>query len=302
MGDYQISDLKSYVGTVVEGVIALHATFRGLISADVQRVVGQLTGQGCLGVRKGRVEERVTVAGQHDFLGLEVECQHADVLLGYAGTVDDGVFDVLLFPHDGHHFGDDGFPCMVANEKVGLVGAALDDIGTLGRQLCFVWLGILEKFAIDQTLAVANQPYLTAQTAEDDGRGGKAVDRVGQQTTATEPPAGEDGAAAGSTGKSARYLDAETVAGGVGRHLFDALRHQLHGIAAVGAEAAEPLGTLRRGAVDDRDEVICHDDAVLAFPVWIFRDDGLFDDVHGEYPYTRKNTDAEPLFHGVTWH
>ena len=166
------------------------------------------------------------------------------MLFRYASPVDDSIFDVLLFVHDLHHLWDYGFAGTVVDEEVVLVGAAPDDVGALGSQYAFVRLGVFKKFAVDQALAVANHPDFTAQTTEDDGRGGKAVDRVGQQATAAKPAAREYGATTGSLGKGMRHLDAEAVASRVGRHLADALRHQFHGIAAIGAEAAELPGAL----------------------------------------------------------
>lgn len=43
------------------------------------------------------------------------------------------------------------------------------------HSLCFVGFGIVEKLVAHQTLAIAYHPDFTAQSAEDDDRGGETV-------------------------------------------------------------------------------------------------------------------------------
>ena len=70
--------------------------------------------------------------------------------------------------------------------------------------------------------------------------------------------------------------------GGLG-HLADITCRQVHGIATIGAKQAMAILGLRRTAVDDCYEVICYDDAVLAFLLWVLGDDCLFYNLHGNF-------------------
>ncbi len=75
-------------------------------------------------------------------------------------------------------------------------------------------------------------------------------------------------------------LDAELMARCVGRHLPDKTADDGHRIATI-RHAGTPLARgLRGGAVDDGNEVICDDDAVLAFLLGILRNEALLDDFH----------------------
>ena len=298
--DRQILYLKSYVGTVVERLIALHAALGGLKGTDVQRIVGELPGEGCLRGLEGGAEEGVAVGSQDDLLGLEVEGEDADMLLGDGCAVDDGVLDILLLVHDAYHVGDDGLAGGVVGEEGFGVGAAADDVGTAGCEDGFVGLGVVEELAVDHAEAVANHPYLAAQAAEDDGGGGQPVGGRGDVRLAVLPEAGEEVAAV-CLGHGGGEAGAAAVAGDVGRHGGDVPGYEAHGMAAVAVGAAVAAGALRRGAVDDGDEVICCDDAVLAFPVGVFRDDGLFDDLHGCCLYTRRSTAAGPPSRAGSW-
>ena len=96
--------------------------------------------------------------------------------------------------------------------------------------------------------------------------------------------------------------DAELVTGGVGRHVADVLRHELHGVASVAVGAAVAFCRLRRGTVNDGNKIVSDDDAVLAFPVLALRYDGLFDDLHGNCPYTRKSIAAGLPSRVASWH
>ena len=70
--------------------------------------------------------------------------------------------------------------------------------------------------------------------------------------------------------------------GGLG-HLADITCRQVHGIATIGAKQAMAILGLRRTAVDDSYEVICYDDAVLAFLLWVLVDDCLFYNLHAVF-------------------
>ena len=70
--------------------------------------------------------------------------------------------------------------------------------------------------------------------------------------------------------------------GGLG-HLADITCRQVHGIATIGAKQAMAILGLRRTAVDDSYEVICYDDAVLAFLLWVLGDDCLFYNLHAVF-------------------
>ena len=115
------------------------------------------------------MEEWVAVGGQHDLVWLEVEGKHADMLLWDAGSVDDGIVDILLLPHNTHHVGQYLLTCGVVDKILLRVGAVADDVGPSTSQLGFVRFRISEECVIDETLAVAHHPYLSAQSAIDDG-------------------------------------------------------------------------------------------------------------------------------------
>ena len=135
------------------------------------------------------------------------------------------------------------------------------------------------------SLTVAYHPYLAAQTAEDDTRGGETVfGMVGEMGKQVFDVAG----AYGGGGQRA-----ELVAGNVALHLADDGRDGEHGQLAVAVaktgECKSPptvamaaAGALRGGTVDDGDEVRGDDDSVLASPFRVFGDEGLFLDGHGE--------------------
>ena len=72
----------------------------------------------------------------------------------------------------------------------------------------------------------------------------------------------------------------ECVAADVFRGMTQIAADQLHTLAAVGTEEAVTKLTLGGAAVDDGNEVIGDDDSVLALSLWVFRYEGLFDDLH----------------------
>ena len=168
----QISSLKSYESSVIEGIVAWREAFRGLEFADVERVVLLLEGEATLGLLKRGAEKGIAVAGQHNLPRLEVEGDDRYFGLGDGEAVDDGIGDVLVL-HLLQHLRDDGGTGGVIGEDFVrrlTVGEQLVHVfsAVLGKGL-FVRLGILIEFATHKALAVAHEPYLTAQTAEDDG-------------------------------------------------------------------------------------------------------------------------------------
>ncbi len=70
------------------------------------------------------------------------------------------------------------------------------------------------------------------------------------------------------------------LAGGALRHVADIMANQLHRVASVAVEHAVTILRLRRRTVDDGNEVISDDDAVLAFLRGILWDKGLLDNFH----------------------
>ena len=96
------------------------------------------------------------------------------------------------------------------------------------------------------------------------------------------------------------YATEKALARRVLRHAANVAGDQLHGIAPIAAKKAVTMLRLRRGAIDDGYEIICDDDSVLAFHLWILRDEVLFDNLHERVCfYTRRNTRAEPVSHFV---
>ena len=87
--------------------------FRGLeVGTDVQRVAVALPAQAAFAFFERGTQEGVAVGGQHDFPGLEVEGEDADVVAGYGEPVEDAVADVLL-SHGLNHTRDDDGACRI---------------------------------------------------------------------------------------------------------------------------------------------------------------------------------------------
>ena len=116
---------------------------------------------------------------------MEVEGENAHLLLWNGEAVDHGVGLVLVL-HGLQHVGDDGGTGGVVDKEMlfGLV-AGLNDGGPLFGQLLFVGLGVVVVGVDDwclwrddapyEALAVAHHPYLAAQAAVDDARGGEPL-------------------------------------------------------------------------------------------------------------------------------
>ncbi len=280
--NHKILDGKSYVSAVIEGVVAWRETLCGLEFADVQRIVALLLCQALLALGEGGTEEGITVAGQHNLPGAEVEGDGDDLALRDGETIDDGIGDILIL-HLLKHLGDDGLAGCVMGKDVlsGLsCGQQFADLpgSHFGKDL-FVGFGILVELATDEALAVAHEPNLTAQAAVDDSRGSHAFLGVLLQA---RHDVGLTGAPEGDIvlADSGRHAETELMAGGVGGHLADVLGDGPHGIAPVAHAGVMPVAGLGCGAVDDSDEVTCDDDSVLAFPDGALRSEALLYDLH----------------------
>ena len=219
----------------------------------------------------------VAVAGEHDLPGLEVEGEHGYEPLGDGEAIDDGIGDVLVV-HDLEHPWDHHLTGRVERlSKVRLFIALCqqfpDACGTHLSQFLFIGLGIVVVVATNETMAVAYEPYLTAHAAIDNGRGRKAFFRMcGHADLGEAQPV--------MTADGFRNTFAELLAADVGRHVTDIAADEQHGIAPVAPPREVAAGSLRSGAVDDGDEVICDDDSVLAFLRGALRNDAFLYDIH----------------------
>lgn len=116
-------------------------------------------------------EEGIAVGGKHDFIRLEAEGDDGHFCLGDGETVDNGIGDILIM-HDLEHVGNHGLAGRVGGLQQGCglhaCGEQFDDARSphLSKFL-FVGLGIVEILAVDQTMAVAYEPYFASQTAVD---------------------------------------------------------------------------------------------------------------------------------------
>ena len=178
----QISSLKSYKSSVVEGIKARHEAFCGLETADIQRVVRSLLSEAGLALGKGGAEKGVAVGGEHNLPGAEVEGDDGHLLLGYWETVDDGIGDVLV-AHLLQHPGDDGAAGDVVGQKLSgshAFGLQLPYCGgaLLGQRL-LIGFRVLVELTADETLAVAHEPDLATADGVDDGRGAEAFFGMG---------------------------------------------------------------------------------------------------------------------------
>ena len=282
--------LESDVRAVIEGIEVGVEGFRGLERADVQRVRGALLLQSALALGQRRTKEWIAVGGENDFPGTKIEGDDADVLAGDVEAVDDAVRDVLL-AHRLNHMGDDeASRCVVLEQRLSLDARgqlSLHPVGSYGRKLGFVGLGVVVQFTANETLAVAHHPYLAVDTAVDNGGARQPVLGVFGQ-----PGQHRFLVVFADVGGDARQ---ELLARGRLRHVADKPRGQLHSVAPVRPKHAVAILALRRAAVNHGDEVICDDDAVLAFLPWVLRDEVLLDYFHVRFALcTRRNTAAAP--------
>ena len=137
-------------------------------------------------------------------------------------------------------------------------------------------------------MAVANHPDFATQATENDDATGQAVFRMLGQPLEHRLLL--------MLSNISCYATEKALARRVLRHAANVAGDQLHGIAPIAAKKAVTMLRLRRGAIDDGYEIICDDDSVLAFHLWILRDEFLFDNLHERVCfYTRRNTHAEPV-------
>ena len=217
-------------------------------------------------------------------MGIEVESDYWYQLFRDAETVDDGVGDVLVL-HLFEHVGDDGGASLVVGKKLCFGLACSQQItnfrGAHLSQCLFVGFGILNQFAVDKTLTVANHPYFAAQAREYDGRGrhtflGMCFQSF-QNFRLVEFPDGRIGFLYGAGGTKAELMAVVT-----GRHAADIGGDNTHGAFTVAHQEMEAAGGLRGRAVDDGNDVTCDDEAVLASLFGVLRDQALLDDLHIE--------------------
>ena len=205
-------------------------------------------------------------------------------------SVNHTIRDVLL-THSLYHTWYDDTTCRIVDEQLFLFNTrsqlTLHLFGPHRSQLSFIGLGIIVVLVADEALAVAHHPHLTIQTTEDDGRTSQAIFWMLSQT--------------GQHRLLIMFVEVssdtrqELFAGGRLRHATDITLCQLHSIAPIGAQQAMAILTLRGAAVDYSDEVICDDDAVLAFLLWVLGNEILLDNFHVRYSLcTRRNTGAGP--------
>ena len=142
----------------------------------------------------------------------------------------------------------------------------------LGKGL-FVGLGIIDIFASNETVAVANEPHFATQSAIKNDRRTKALLRVLLHTLYRKA---QPVVAAQSLGSA--Y--AELMARCVGGHLTDIATDEHHGVAAIADTWAMVTLGLGSASVDHGDEIICDDQAVFAFLCGALRYEVLLDDFH----------------------
>ena len=251
--------------------------FRSLKCADVQRVFLALLLELLLTLGKGGTEHGVAVAGQHDVPRAEVEGDEADVKSIDGKTIDDTVGDILL-AHGFQHVGNDDGTGNVVTQQLVLSHTRSQQplylLGTHGGQFCLSRFGVVEELSVNHTLTVANHPYLPVQTAIDDCRAGQSVFRVLHQPLEHRLFV--------MLADIGRHTTHELLAGRRLRHVADVARNQQHGIAPIAVQPTVTVVALRRAAVDDSNEIICDDDAVLAFLLGVLGDDALFYNLHGD--------------------
>ena len=74
----------------------------------------------------------------------------------------------------------------------------------------------------------------------------------------------------------------ELLAGCRFRHPTNIARHEQHSITPIAVQPTMTVVALRRAAINDSYEIICDDDAVLAFLLGVLGDDALFYNLHGD--------------------
>ena len=153
--------------------------------------------------------------------------------------------------------------------------------GSQFSQLLLVGLGIVVILAVGETLTVANHPHFSPDSAEDDGRGRETF--LGMVDESLQPTLRREGGQeriAIATLNIGSDSPAELMAADVGGHMAYIAADKQHGVSPVAHPATMSALGLGGAAVDDGDEVICDDEAVLAFLRGILWDEALFEDCH----------------------
>ena len=174
----QISDLKSDVTSVIEGVVAFQKCLCSLEFPDIQRIITTLFLQTGLALCKCRFKEGVAVGGKYDFPRLEVEGIDRDILLGNAEAVDDGIEHILVF-HILEEWGDDHRTGGVALQLLFFGNTFCKQFADAGStklgKLLLMRLRIFIELTIHEALTVANHPYLTLHPTIDNRRSGQPL-------------------------------------------------------------------------------------------------------------------------------
>lgn len=280
------SDLKADVGSVVEGVEIRVESLGSLKSwADVQRVSLALLHETALALLKRGAEKGIAIGGQHNLPRTKVEGDNGHMLTWYMKAINDAVGLVLL-QHGLQHGGyDDRAGRVVAQQLVDALACgqlALGFVSSHSSQHGLGGFGILVEGGLlwltmliergGQALTVAYHPDFAADAAEDDGRAGETV--LGMRSETRQH--GASVVLADVAGNSRQELLAR---GGLW-HVANIATHQLHGIAAIGAQDTVAVVGLGGAAIDNGYEISGYDDSVLAFLCGILGNDCLLDNLH----------------------
>ena len=147
-----------------------------------------------------------------------------------------------------------------------------DNTGPLFSKFILVRFWIIEILTSNQTLAVANHPNLASHPAENDGTGRDSFLRMVSQIWDFRL----------LILLADLFSDTQTEI--VTRYAFwgfaNILPNEFHGIAPITIKETVTTIGLRGRAVNDCNEIVSDDDAVLAFLLGIFRYDDLFYYLH----------------------
>lgn len=180
-GDNQILYFKSDISAVIERVLPFHECLACHEGVDVQWVLLALLVQLLLTFSEGGAEEGIAVGGKDYLVGLEVEGIYWHMLFRNREAVDDGERDVLSL-RAVDDVSEDIVTCRVMGQQL-IDGRSLGkqlfgSLGTLGSVYRLLGFGILQQLSVQQALAVAHHPYLSLQSAIDDGRASQSLLRV----------------------------------------------------------------------------------------------------------------------------
>ena len=222
-------------------------------------------------------EEGIAIGSEDDFVGLEIDSDDGHLGLGDWKTVNHSIGLVLVLhrlEHSGNH---DLSGWIVGFQEFTFVNTfcqeCSDSLSPKFGQTGFVRFGVVEILSVNQTLAVAHEPYLTSASTVNDGRCTKAL-------LWTDGHATDGEAQPVVTTNHLRNADAELPTTDIRGHTTDVPADEQHGITAVAEPGNMATERLRSAPVDDGDEVICDDQAVFAFLGGALRDKALFEYLH----------------------